>query len=131
MARRRLAGVAALSMDRLSAPLGARGGDTAADARPTSLRLNRPSQGRAAMGRGRTRGLPASAAHLLVQRWIDDATEWLSSMRYTCALDVADDHPSGITESSVAMLLGVSPRAISVQLEGAMRKVRAASASVE
>jgi hypothetical protein len=43
----------------------------------------------------------------VVQRWIDDATELLSNMMYTCCLDVAWDYPDGLAESSVALLLGV------------------------
>jgi hypothetical protein len=44
----------------------------------------------------------------VVQRWIDDAAEQLSSMMYTCSLDVARDYPDGIAENSVAYLLGVT-----------------------
>lgn len=93
------------------------------DVRPTSLRVNRASRGRPIIGR--RRGLASSAAHLVVQRWIDDAVEQLSSMMYTCALDVARDYPEGLAESSVAFLLGVTEQAINAETRAAVDKVRA------
>ncbi len=92
------------------------------DVRPTSLRLNRANRGRAIMGR--RPGLASSAAHLLVQRWIDDAVEQLSGMMYTCALDVVRDYPDGLAESSVAMLLGVTEQAINQETKIALRKIK-------
>lgn len=93
------------------------------DLRPTSLRLNRPSRGRVTLGR--RRGLASSAAHRVVQKWIDDAVESLSNMLYTCSLDVADDYPDGIAESSVAVLLGVTEHAINAEAKAALAKFKA------
>jgi hypothetical protein len=93
------------------------------DERPTSLRMNRANRGRATMGR--RPGLASSAAHLLVRRWIDDAVEQLSSMAYTCSLDATRDHPDGLSESSVAFLLGVTEQAINAETRTAMMKFRA------
>jgi hypothetical protein len=93
------------------------------DERPTSLRMNRANRGRATLGR--RPGLAYSAAHLVVQRWIDDATEQLSSMRCTCSLDVARDYPDGLSESSVAFLLGVTEQAINAETRTALIKFRA------
>jgi len=86
------------------------------------LRLNRPSR-RATLGR--RPGLASSTAHLVVQRWIDDAVEQLSNMRYTCALDVTRDYPGGLAESSAAVLLGVTEQAINAETRAALGKVRA------
>lgn len=91
--------------------------------RPTSLRLNGPTRER--VTNGRRPGLASSAAHLVVQRWIDDAAEQLSSMPYTCSLDVARDYPDGIAENSVAYLLGVSHQAVSAETKAALIKFRA------
>jgi hypothetical protein len=96
---------------------------TPRDIRPTSLRLNRPNRGRAILGR--RPGLESSAAHLVVQRWIDDATEQLSNMMHTCSLDVARDYPDGLSESSVALLLGVTEQAINAETRAALIKFRA------
>jgi hypothetical protein len=93
------------------------------DERPTSLRLNRASRGRVTSGR--RPGLASSAAHLLVQRWIDDAIEQLSNMMYTCSLDVVRDYPDGLAESSVAMLLGVTEQAINAETRTTMIRLRA------
>jgi hypothetical protein len=93
------------------------------DIRPTSLRLNRANHGRVSMGR--RPGLASSAVHLVVQRWIDDAVEQLSSMMYTCSLDVARDYPDGLAESSVALLLGVTEQAINAETQSALRRLRA------
>jgi hypothetical protein len=92
------------------------------DIRPTSLRLNRANRGRVSMGR--RPGLASSAAHLVVQRWIDDATEQLSSMMYTCSLDVVRDYPDGLSESSVAFLLGVTEQAINAETRAAITKLK-------
>jgi hypothetical protein len=87
------------------------------DVRPTSLRLNRPKRGPVTMGR--RSGLASSAAHHLVQQWIDDAVEQLAGMRYTCALDIADEYPDGLTERSVGLVLGVSETAAGADLQRA------------
>jgi hypothetical protein len=93
------------------------------DVRPTSLRLNRQLQGPTRMGR--RPGLASSAAHLVVQRWIDDAVEQLSCMAYTCSLDVAQDYPDGLTEKSVAIVLGVTEKAINAEARTALIEFRA------
>jgi hypothetical protein len=100
-----------------------KGGD---DLRPTTLRLNRPSQlfGLPPERLGRRPGLAASAAHHLVEQWIDDAVELLQSMRYTCALDIADEFPDGITERGVGLVLGVSERAARVDIARATKTLR-------
>lgn len=90
------------------------------DERATSLRLNRRSS-----SGGRRPGLASSAAYLVVRRWIDDATEQLSNMRYTCSLDVARDYPDGLTEKSVGLLLGVTHQAIHSEERIALIKFRA------
>jgi hypothetical protein len=95
------------------------------DVRPTSLRLNRANRGRVTLGR--RPGLESSAAQLVVQRWIDDATEQLSSMMYTCSLDVVHDYPDGLSEGSVALLLGVSHQAINAETQSALEKFRDAA----
>lgn len=77
------------------------------------------------MSKGRRPGLVSSAAHLVVQYWIDDATEQLSNMMYTCSLDVVRDYPEGLSESSVALLLGVTEQAINQESRAALMKVRA------
>jgi hypothetical protein len=94
------------------------------DMRPTSLRLNRPNRGRTTLGR--RPGLTASAADYVVQTWIDDATEQLGSMMHTCSLDVVDDYPDGLTERSVAFLLGVTEKAIRAELKSALHGWRVA-----
>jgi hypothetical protein len=93
------------------------------DIRPTSLRLNRANRGRALLGR--RPGLAPSAAHSVVQRWIDDAVEQLSSMMYTCGLDVARDYPDGLSESSVAFLLGITEQAVNAETRAALNRFRA------
>lgn len=97
--------------------------------RPTSLRLNGPTRER--VSNGRRPGLASSAAHLVVRRWIDDAVEQLSSMMYTCSLDVARDYPDGIAENSVAYLLGVSHQAVSAETKAALIKFRAGLRELE
>lgn len=74
---------------------------------------------------GRRPGLASSAAHLVVQRWIDDAVEQLSSMMYTCSLDVTRDYPDGLSESSVPFLLGVTEQAVNAETRTSMIKFRA------
>lgn len=76
------------------------------------------------MNLGRRPGLASSAAHRVVQRWIDDAIEALSSMMYTCSLDVVRDYPDGLAESSVALLLGVTEQAVNAETRTAMIKFR-------
>lgn len=99
------------------------------DLRPTSLRLNRASRGRVTVGR--RRGLSSSADRRAVQLWTDDAVEQLSSMMYTCSLDVARDYPDGIAESSVALLLGVTEHAINAETKAALIKFRAGMLALE
>jgi hypothetical protein len=101
-----------------------KGGD---DVRPTTLRLNRPSKllGLPLGRSGRRPGLAATAAHHLVEQWIDDAVELLQSMRYTCALDIANEYPDGITERGVGLVLGVSERAARADLAHAGERLRA------
>jgi hypothetical protein len=93
-----------------------KGGD---DIRPTTLRLNRRRP-----GRGRRSGLPATAVHQVVEQWIDDAVELLQSMRYTCALDIADEYPDGITDRGVGLVLGVSERAAHADIAWAKEELR-------
>jgi hypothetical protein len=92
------------------------------DVRPTSLRLNRPELGERRMGR--RSGLASSAAQHLVQQWIDDAVEQLAGMQYSCALDVADQYPDGVTERSVGLILGVTEKAAHADLIRATERLR-------
>jgi len=92
------------------------------DLRPTSLRMNRPNRGRASLGR--RPGLESSAAHLVVRRWIDDAAEQLANMMHTCSLDVVDAYPDGLSEASVAILLGVTEQAINAETTNALREYK-------
>ena len=73
---------------------------------------------------GRRPGLESSAAHLVVRRWIDDATELVQNMMHTCSLDVVDDYPDGLAESSVALLLGVTEQAINQETKSALFKLK-------
>ena len=72
--------------------------------RSTKIGLAGPRARRAV---GRRRALPASAAQVLVEVWIDDALEQLVRMRHTCALDVVAEH-GAINDSSVGQLLGIT-----------------------
>jgi hypothetical protein len=92
------------------------------DARPPTLRMNRPNATRNTIGR--RKGLANSAARELVQTWIDDAVELLPRMRYTCSLDVAEDYPDGVSESSVAWLLGVTESAVHAELRVDKERLR-------
>ncbi len=83
------------------------------DARASTIRLNRSSSGKA----GRRPGLASSDAAALVRVWIDDALELLSSMRYSCVLDVAEDYPDGIPYGSIGLLLGVTDKAIEQEVK--------------
>jgi hypothetical protein len=76
------------------------------DPRAMTLRLNAPAAGRVRYGR--RPGLHVGAAANVVRAWIDDAVAALMSMPYTCALDVADDFPDGLSSRDVGLLLGVS-----------------------
>jgi hypothetical protein len=107
-----------------------KGGD---DVRATTLPLTRPRQLRGLLpGRtGRRSGLVATAAHHVVEQWIDDAVEQLQRMRYTCALDVAEEFPDGITERSVGLVLGISEKATRADIERAKERLRAGLASAE
>lgn len=73
---------------------------------PPQLVLNTPQ--RRHDQRGRRRGLRSSAAEALVQVWLDDALELLTRMRFTCALDVVDAYPWGITARASGELLGIT-----------------------
>jgi hypothetical protein len=46
-------------------------------------------------------------------------------MRYTCALDVVDEYPDGITERGVGLVLGVGERAGRTDIARAGEKLRA------
>lgn len=67
---------------------------------------------------------PSSAARLVVQRWIDDAVEQISNMMYTCSLDVTRDYSDGLSESSVAFLLGVTEQSMNAETRVALIKFR-------
>lgn len=73
---------------------------------------------------GRRSGLTSSAADRIVQRWIDDAVEQLAGMRYTCALDVAEQYPDELTEASIRLVLGVSEQAIGAELKGLTSRLK-------
>lgn len=60
----------------------------------------------------------------MAPRWIDDATEQLSNLMYTCSLDVVRDYPDGLSESSVAFLLGVTEQAINAETRTALTNSR-------
>jgi hypothetical protein len=100
-----------------------KGGD---DVRPTTLRLNRSSKllGLPPGRSGRRPGLAATAAHQVVEQWIDDAVERLQGMRYTCALDIPEEYPDGITDCGVGLALGVSERAAHAGVHRAMSRWR-------
>ena len=66
----------------------------------------------------------SSAAHAVVQRWIDDAVEQLAGMAYSCALDVADEYPDGVTEGSVGLVLGVTEKAAHTDIARAKERHR-------
>jgi hypothetical protein len=97
------------------------------DVRPTSLRLNRPPSGQG-QATGRRSGLASSAAQGLVEQWIDDAVEQLAGMRHTCALDVADEYPDGLTERSVGLVLGVTEKAAHADINRGRDELAAALA---
>ena len=84
--------------------------------------MNRPNRGRPRLGR--RPGLESSAAHLVVRRWIDEAAELLANMIHTCSLDVVNDYPDGLSESSVALLLGVTEQAINAETRAALEKLK-------
>ena len=46
-------------------------------------------------------------------------------MRYTCALDIVDEYPDGITDRSVGLVLGVSEKAARADIERAGDGLRA------
>lgn len=73
---------------------------------------------------GRRPGLESSAAHLTVRHWIDDAAEQLANMMHMCSLDVVDAYPGGLSEGSVAVLLGVTEQAINAETRAALGKVK-------
>jgi hypothetical protein len=99
------------------------GSSSTKDPRATSIRLNTAGRGRNALGR--RRGLEASSAALIVRAWIDDAVELISRLRYTCALDVAEDYPDGITGASIGWLLGVTDKAIAQEMGQATQRMNA------
>jgi hypothetical protein len=83
--------------------------------RPRSLRLNMPPrQGEQRIGR--PSGLEYNDDEATVRVWMDDALERLQSMRWTCALDVVDAHPDGISAAAIGRILGVSEQAIDAEL---------------
>lgn len=88
--------------------------ETRDDPRATTIRINRPPEGRAILGR--RPGISPSTARDLVRIWIDDAVELLQRMRYTCALDVVDEYPDGIPPSSVAWIFGLTEPTIDQEL---------------
>lgn len=45
-------------------------------------------------------------------------------MRYTCSLDVAEEYPTGLTERSVGLLLGVTEKAARDDIDRAMDRWR-------
>lgn len=96
--------------------------DKSKDARPTSLRMNRPNRSRTVLGR--RPGLEASASHLVVRCWVDDAAQQLANMMHTCSLDVVDSYADGLSESSVALLLGVTEQAVHAETQNAFRKLK-------
>lgn len=96
--------------------------------RAPNLILNRPTH-----RPGPRRGLPSSAAGLVVDLWIDDAIEQLFRMRRTCELDVLDErgaksHPNALAtplnNKEVAELLHVRKQTIRDQYERARSIVR-------
>jgi len=50
-----------------------------------------------------------------VRTWIDEAVELLSYMPYTCALDVVDAFPDGLSPRRVGWLLAVTEQAIDAE----------------
>jgi hypothetical protein len=83
-----------------------------ADARPTSIRLNRQASPGVF---GRRPGLRASAPAEIVRAWIRDAVEHLEHMSDSCSLDVADR--GGMQLVAVAELLGVTTAAIKDEVD--------------
>lgn len=45
-------------------------------------------------------------------------------MRYSCALDVADEYPDGVTERSVGLVLGVTEKAAHADIARAKERLR-------
>lgn len=45
-------------------------------------------------------------------------------MRYTCALDIVDEYPDGITERGVGLVLGVSEKAARADLAHSREELR-------
>lgn len=84
------------------------------DPRATTIRLNMPRRGR--VREGRRPGLASSDAAAVVRVWIDEATELLSRMPYTCTFDVVRDYPDGLPSWMVARMLGVTEQAIDKEL---------------
>jgi hypothetical protein len=64
-----------------------------------------------------------------VQRWIDEAVEQVSNIMYTCSLGVTRDYPDGLSESSVAFLLGVTEQVVNAENPAALTKFRAGCGS--
>lgn len=89
-----------------------------------SIRLNRPHT------KKRT-GLSSSAAGELVQRWIADATEWLSFMRDTCSLDVVVAYPDGLVVSRIGQRLGCTKQEVLREMTTAMTRPRLSAALEE
>jgi hypothetical protein len=77
--------------------------------RATSIRINRRARAERLHGRGA--GLRASAARHVFERWCDDALEALQNLPYSCALDVVDDFPDGVTVDAIGYLFGFTRQA--------------------
>ena len=89
------------------------------DARATTIRLNRPNTGGSGDVRmGRRPGLDAGCPDSIVRAWIDDASDRLDAMPYTCTLDVVEDYPDGAPLPLIAELLGVTDKAVGMELAG-------------
>ncbi len=80
--------------------------------RPRTLRLNMPRRPFDPERKGRRQGLASSDAEVLVRGWLEDAAELVATQRYSCALDVAEDHPDGLPSSVIGELLGCSEQAV-------------------
>jgi hypothetical protein len=86
-------------------------------ARPMTIRINRAAESTG----GRRPGLRSSAGAELVRLWVADAIEELHGMPYTCAIDVAQEFPDGLTDAIVGQIMGVSRQAIDAETSAALR----------
>jgi hypothetical protein len=85
------------------------GGGDGTPARAPSIRINR--QARTEKLKGRPAGSRASDARHVFERWCDDALEALRNLPYSCALDVVDDFPDGVSVDGIGHLLGITRQA--------------------